>query len=651
MNSKEKRLISLPQFFYKSPDFVCISSIIIAGLLLTFPVVFNGCLVAIDFPFHLSWSSYFTEQLFHGELYPRWLQNMNAGFGSPSFFFYPPIPYYFTALLSPLAHYNSSACNALGLSCAFALVASGLTAYIWLREIVHRNAAAIASIFYMALPGHLAINLYFSFAFAAYWAFVWMPLILYFTLKIIRGSKLNVIGLAISFALLISTHLPTFLVFFPVPVGYVLFVSDKQRKAALARLLISIAIAVGLSAIYWLPAMTTQESVSMKDMLGGRFYYANNFLFASSRYDPYDFKKFWRYLELTTAITGVLAFFAWKASNRYVDRNIKPESNYWLLIAIASIFMTLPLSQFVWDILPPLQKIQFPYRFNAVLELATSALVAMAIPQVRTGVFASKSVDGINTDKKIILTVYYILSVFFITTIQILPLQDKLAFPGSYNTVLILSLIAIILVGITFIEKRFSLPFRKFLLIGFLLTSTLFLGSIFYSKYYIVSRINGSEISKLLQVSIAPAEHRPTWVPKEVFNRENLTQLSEKLPLVQVNTESARWAVSEWLPRRIIVKVDAVSNTKLTIHQFYYPGWSAIFKGTSQSLPVSFSEDGLLQTLVPAGSHEIVFTLEPVTVEKIAQRISMASAILLLLLSLTRLIRRKFSLLRIFLNN
>ena len=102
---------------------------------LTIPLLFCGAFSADDLlPFHLRWSKHFAEQFWSGELYPRWLMGMNAGLGSPTFFFYTPIPYYFTSLLHPLFASDPQGWHQLGLSASFALIASGITAYIWPKK-------------------------------------------------------------------------------------------------------------------------------------------------------------------------------------------------------------------------------------------------------------------------------------------------------------------------------------------------------------------------------------------------------------------------------------------------------------------------------------------------------------------------------------
>ena len=263
--------------------------IIVIGLILTTPALLYGFFDAHDLmEFHSKWSKHFVEQFWAGDLYPRWLLGMNAGLGGPTFFFYAPVPYYFVSLLHPLFANEAHGWHQLGLAASVALVASGLTAYIWLKSITNQNVAFICSILYMAMPYHLAVDLYWRFAFAEYWTFVWIPLILYFSKKLIGGHRLNIVGLAVSFALLIMTHLPTFVIFSSVPIFYIILMAGrKQRKKVFIHLVLALIIAVGLSAVYWLPAMTTQQYISMDAIREGQYYYKNLFLFSNPPF-PHD---------------------------------------------------------------------------------------------------------------------------------------------------------------------------------------------------------------------------------------------------------------------------------------------------------------------------------------------------------------------------
>lgn len=624
----------------KSICWLHIFSIVGIGLILTIPIVINGCLLAHDLQHHLIYAKSFSEQFWKGDFYPRWLQNLNAGLGSPTFFFYAPIPYYFTSLFYSLFTHNQSSCNELGLSSSLALIASGLTAYFWLKEITPKNSALIASILYMAWPYHLAVDLYRRFAFAEYWSFVWLPLILYFSRKIVRGSRINIIGLALGFSLLALTHLPSFIIFFPVPIGYALLLANRnQWKIVISRLVLAVIIMVGLSAIYWLPAMTTQESISMDAILTREFDYENNFLFTGPKFAHK--RIVWQYLEILTVLTGGLAFSAWKISGQGLEVTSRRESNYWMVIAMIALFMTLPLSKFVWDALPAVQRIQFPWRFNTVLTVAIVGLLALAISRLKI------SSNSFNKKKLFLSIVCLTAIIFILTIIQMLPLQKSIVFLGSRNTVLAISLIAFFLLGISYIQTPINFSKHKFLVVELVLMISLFLASVFhYRDHIFVDRLDDSSVSKILEVSKAANEHRPRWVPKDIFNEKDLSRLGENFSKIHIDAGQADFLIEKWQPRNIVLQVNAITATRLTVGQFYYPGWTARLKERSQILPVHFSKLGLLQISVPAGKHQVSVTLDAGVEERVGQIISAISATIALFLSVAFFLPFEFSCLR-----
>lgn len=364
----------------KHRHIIVVSAIGFIGLLLTLVPLISGVIEAHDVLFHFNWSKSFSEQLWSGELYPRWLLGMNSGLGSPSFFFYPPIPYYFTSLFYPLQLGNLPIWLHLVLSASLALIASGVTAYIWLKDSTNVKSAFIGSILYMSLPYHLAIDLYWRFAFSEYWSFVWIPLVLFFSRKLIQGTQWAIAGFAISYGLLCMTHLPTTLIFSPVPISYVVLMSKRCQKAkVLVRLGLALFLGVGLSAIYLVPALTTQKYVLLEEIASRPFfYYANNFLW-DKRVIPPALIEFVVYLGVLVGLMAGISVCAFIGSYKTLSKSGRWESIYWFTIAGVSSLMILPLSKPIWQLFPILQIIQFPWRFNVVLTVATTALITLGV--------------------------------------------------------------------------------------------------------------------------------------------------------------------------------------------------------------------------------------------------------------------------------
>ncbi|MDQ3011461.1 MAG: hypothetical protein M3X11_12245, partial [Acidobacteriota bacterium] len=225
-----------------------------------------------------------------------------------------------------------------GLSALTAVIGGGACAYLWLRRIVGDGVACAAAVFYTALPYHLIVDLYIRGALAELFAFIWMPLALYFGLRFADRPRLACLGLATSYALLIVSHLPTALIFTPLPLGYAWFMAkpDERRRHGILTIY-ALGLGVGLSAVYLVPAIALRRFVSMQEMQRPVTYFGNWFLFSGSA---------WR--ELNTQITLVssasvvlaICFFAF--AKRSGGEPVKRESKFWLWVSLLAFVMMIP---------------------------------------------------------------------------------------------------------------------------------------------------------------------------------------------------------------------------------------------------------------------------------------------------------------------
>jgi len=371
--------------------FLPIVWILAATVILGYPVLRWGLPRGHDSIVHVQWYACFSKQFWQGDLFPRWLASMNAGLGSPSLFVYGPLPYYATSLLEPLVRLwpSSSPENLdLGVSVWIVTAVSGLCAYLWLRTMVTVNAAVAGALVYLIVPYHLSIDLYTRAAVPELWSFAWMPLTLYFAGKVIRTpAKSSMAGLAIAYALLVCTHLVATVLFTPVLLGYAIVVTEAGNPSlALRRFAVAMALGIGLSAVYTLPALAHEKNIpaSRYIELQPNSDYTKHFLFAGPERnlgagsDRFLQKVSW--LAVST-LAAAAAAFVWISS--IPNRRTKPE-RFWMAVAILSLCMMLPVTNFIWRISRSLQAVQFPWRYNMTLLLATSSLVALAVDHLRT---------------------------------------------------------------------------------------------------------------------------------------------------------------------------------------------------------------------------------------------------------------------------
>ncbi|HYP02431.1 MAG TPA: 6-pyruvoyl-tetrahydropterin synthase-related protein, partial [Pyrinomonadaceae bacterium] len=337
---------------------VCGSGLLFGALPLWRGVPFFG-----DTLFHAMWYTNFSAQLLAGEVYPRWLLNLNGGLGSPVFFFYAPLPYYITTLFTPLMPGGIHGMLHLGASVALAIIASGLAAYLWLKEFADGEAAALAAVLYMLMPYHLTVDVYTRNAFAEVWAFVWMPLMLCCVRRLAGGaSKFALPGLALSYAALITTHLPTTLIFSLVPPCYAFFACEtNRRRRAMFLTVLGMSLGAGLASVYLLPAMLNQQFVSLGDMLPE--HYDKRWLQLTN----FDLKLVEGRVTVAFLLTaGVIVcarVLARGGDGAAHDNAFKRERAFWMSVAAACVLLMTSPGNFVWRLVKPLWAIQFPWRF------------------------------------------------------------------------------------------------------------------------------------------------------------------------------------------------------------------------------------------------------------------------------------------------
>ncbi|HEH9430451.1 TPA: hypothetical protein SIA29_001263 [Aeromonas sobria] len=532
-----------------------------ATALLLLPFWLRGGSQGHDLFHHLLSGHFFAVQLWQGEIYPRWLMEMNGAFGSPAFFFYPPLPYYVSALfagLEPLAHH---AMIPLLWSSTLALGLSGLFAYLWLRPFATPGRALAASLLYMALPYHLAIDIYARFALAESWAFVWAPLALLAQDRLCRRAPFALLLLALAVALLTLSHLPsTLLILGLLTVRSLLLAWRSKITLHLWPTLLGQLWGLTMASLLLLPALLDQGGISMDQMRIGMFEFHRNFLDRLP-----ETSSDWRFrghLAWLALLTLVLLLVAWAAARE--PRH--PELLIWGTLGTLSFLMMLPLSEPLWHLLPPLQLVQFPWRLNLLLVIATVAVVALGVPAYR-------------------------------------PWQ------WLWWTVLALTLLS---QAVYVHESPLTQAPQK-------------------------SALDGEFDSKR-----SAREYRPKQVPKGMFAPTLLAWKDEFQPAVTTEQQGISWQILNWQPRQIALTVDAPAPAKLILHQFDYPGWQAKLDDTLP-LTISSTRNGLIQVWVPAGRHQVTFTLTARWPERLGYGLSLIAWLIwsLLLASQIRTLRRQ----------
>ncbi len=364
--------------FIKTEQFHLLIIAIVSILILT-PVLLKGIPFGYDLPHHYQCAMTFAESIKTGDFYPSWSLNRNFGFGGMESRLYPPISHYSLALSYLLTgdwHLAS------WLIFTIFTFLGGLGVYLLAKEYLPSNQAVFAGVIFILLPYHLN-QLYNTFFFAEYVGTSLLPFTFYFISRVCRrGNISDILGLAISYSILILTHLPL-AVIGSICFGIYALTLLKREKfiSQSVKLVIGVLLGLASSSFFWIKVILEKDLMARTLIYEDLYYdYRLHFLLTpiqvfegELRERIFETVTMWYDLMTLCAIVLVLScavsFLIWEKKSKFTMKGV------WVVFII-SVFLTLPFSSFVWDILPPLQDVQFPWRWVAIICITASVISA-----------------------------------------------------------------------------------------------------------------------------------------------------------------------------------------------------------------------------------------------------------------------------------
>jgi len=362
-----------------------ITGVILASLAAALPLLSGRLPWAADTLIHLYRLVELDHMLGQGYVFSRWAPDLAYGFGFPLFNFYAPLSYYAAEMFRLIGMDFSPALLA---TFAIFIVGAGLGMYLWTAEIFDWHAGLVGAAAYVTAP-YLLYNVYHRGALAEVLAMALMPAILWAITRLARtGSPQFFAITALLYAALPLGHNITWLIFTPVVVLYAALQATRNTKY-LMRVALSLLLGLGLSAFFWIPAILELTSVQIIQVfLPQVFDYHFNFVTLSELFSPpvtvdpnLLLPATPRSIGLVPSALAVLALaFGWK---QWAGQQ-KILMGAAAILAVGSLFLTLPQSLPAWDTLSLLRYVQFPWRFLGPASLAVAFLAGGAFARHST---------------------------------------------------------------------------------------------------------------------------------------------------------------------------------------------------------------------------------------------------------------------------
>lgn len=318
-----------------------------------------------------------------GQFPVRWVSDLGYGYGYPIYNFYGPLPYYFGGGL-----YGLGVDSMIATKTMFAVGAllAAVFFYLFASSIFDPIVGTVGSLLFMYAPYH-AVQIYVRGAVGEYWAIAFVPLLLWGLFETFKEKKryFGIVAGGLGLAGIILSH--TILGFVTVGstiVGLLIYAfiqiwKKSKNVVSIGNLFLIFLLGLGLSAFFWLPAFVEMHATSVSAMIqhepAGFF---DNFVCLGQLWDsPWGFGgsapgcvdglsfKLGK-AQLLLALVGIIGWFVCRKKKPVLEAGFLGLG---AMIFILSAFAVVDISKPIWQLVPFVTFIQYPWRLLAFTAL------------------------------------------------------------------------------------------------------------------------------------------------------------------------------------------------------------------------------------------------------------------------------------------
>jgi hypothetical protein len=385
------------------------------------PFFFFGTPSGHDVEFHLySWLEVLT-QWKRGIFYPRWAALAHFGYGEPRFVFYPPASWTLGGLITKIFPWTIASAVYIWI----VLLLAGISMYMLGRKWLNQRDATFAAALYAVNPYHLVV-VYWRSAFAELLASCLVPMLVLLVWKAAEGERRSTVPLGLLLAAAWVTNAPAAVMIHYSLAVLILFLAWRRKSPKLL-LLAAGAVALGacFAAFYLLPAIYQQRWVEIANAVSAGSRPSDNFLFVHTSDADHD--AFNRIISWISVLEIAVIFLTaglgrlWREERRQLWTALA----VWALVC--SILM-LPVSLLLWNVLPKLQFMQFPWRWLLCLSIVFTLFVTVGLSS-----WWKRGVICVLSFVVIVLAWRYIQAPWWDTAADLREMQDNVVTGAGYE--------------------------------------------------------------------------------------------------------------------------------------------------------------------------------------------------------------------------
>ena len=310
----------------------------------------------------------------------RWSKDLGWGYGMPLFNFYAPLPYYVAEIFHLIGF---SFLNAIKIIFGLTFFIGFVGMFLLAKEFWGKYGGLLAGLAFVYSP-YRAVDFYVRGALGELFAISLIPWAIWAVYMVVKKRTNKYLSIsAFILACLFLSHTVLTLISFPILliIGLFFVLLFKDKLKGLLYVLASFILSLGLACFFLIPAFFEKDFTKVGDLIGGFSHYGHHFLY---------FRQFlsgnWGYGGSVDGIDDLMSFHLGKGhlllvfitiafvlfafiQNRFKLKVIKKYSIIILfsLLSLFLAFLTTYHSKLIWDAVPLMAFIQFPWRFNSLI--------------------------------------------------------------------------------------------------------------------------------------------------------------------------------------------------------------------------------------------------------------------------------------------